>query len=437
MADDSETIDTSAKELEKLRAENEALKKRVEAAAEPARGHHFWRSFTVWLLIIIACVFSILGALSIWVETITLDTNTFVGTVAPLVKNDAVAKAISEVAARQLFAKYDVSGRLKTGLDNLSKVIEQAAPKDLPIPDINLSFIAEPISNGLQDFAAATARKVLQSDAFYKVWSEALRLSHTTAVNIIKGKGDKVLTSQEDTVVLNLAPLLDQVKSRLADAGLGFLEKVEVPADFGQVDLFTSKQLGAAKGMIHLLDIMSWVFPLLALICFVLAIVIASDRRKAALRSGIGLAIAMLLVLVALKVTHNQLLGIIKKPDILAAADVVWGTILQGLKQAVWGLLTLGVVTAVASGIAGPSSWAVWTREHVTDFFGNWRERRQGKKGKTRFMDFTDKYAWWFRVGGFALAVIILVALPTVSGLAVIITVVVLLVYLAVIELLR
>ena len=437
MADDRETMDTSAKEIEKLRAENEALKKRVEASPAPARGHHFWRSFTVWLLIILACVFSILGALSIWVKTTTLDTNTFVNTVAPLVKDDAVAKAISEVAAKQLFAKYDVSGRLKTGLENFSKVIEQAAPKDLPIPDINLSFIAEPISSGLQNFAAATARKVLQSDAFYKVWSEALRLSHTAAVNIVKGKSGKVLTSQGDTVVLNLAPLLDQVKSRLADAGLGFLDKVQVPANFGQIELFTSEQLGAAKGLVHLLDTLSWVFPLLALICFVLAVVIASDRRKAVLRSGIGLAIAMLVVLVALKVTHNQLLGLIKKPDILAAAEVIWGTILHGLKQAIWGLLTLGVVAAVASGIAGPSSWAVWTREHVTDFFANWRERREGKKGKTKFMEFMDRYAWWFRVGGFALAVIILVVLPTVSGLAVIITVMVLLVYLAVIELLR
>lgn len=219
MADDSETRDVSGNELEKLRAENAALKKKLEAAPASARGHHFWRSFVVWLLIILACVFSILGVLSIWVKTTTLDTSTFVGTVAPLVKNDAVAKAVSKVAAQELFAKYDVSGRLKTGLDNFSKVIEQAAPKDLPIPDISLSFIAEPISNGLQDFAATAARKVLQSDAFYKVWSEALRLSHTAAVNIIKGNSDKVLTSQGDTVVLDLAPLLDQVKSRGRPAG--------------------------------------------------------------------------------------------------------------------------------------------------------------------------------------------------------------------------
>lgn len=62
---------------------------------------------------------------------------------------------------------------------------------------------------------------------------------------------------------------------------------------------------------------------------------------------------------------------------------------------------------------------------------------REGKKGKTPVMVFMDKYAWWFRIGGLAIAVVVLALLPTVSGLAVIIAVIVLLIYLAVIELLR
>ena len=52
-------------------------------------------------------------------------------------------------------------------------------------------------------------------------------------------------------------------------------------------------------------------------------------------------------------------------------------------------------------------------------------------------MAFMDRYAWWFRVGGLVVAVLFLALLPHVSGLAVILTVVVLLVYLGVIEILR
>ena len=155
------------------------------------------------------------------------------------------------------------------------------------------------------------------------------------------------------------------------------------------------------------------------------------------MREGIGLAIAMLVVLIVFRVAHNELFGMVKNPANLAAVGVIWTTILSGLKQAVFGLLTLGVVVAVGSAVAGPSRWAVWTREHVGDFFKNWRERREGKKGKTPFMAFMDKYAWWFRVGGLVVGVLFLVLLPHVSGLAVILTVFVLLVYMGVIELLR
>jgi hypothetical protein len=440
MADDSASQtpepEGSAKELARLKAENEALKAKVDKASKRDKRGGFWRRFTVWLLVILACVFSVLGALSIWVKTTTLDTNTFVNTVGPLVKNEQVAKAVSNAAVQELFKQYDVSGQIQAGLTDLSQTIRQAAP-NLPHPDINLAVIAAPITGGLQSFASTVAQKILTSDAFYKVWTETLRLSHTAAVNIVTGKGNKVITSQGDTIVLNLAPLLDQVKAKLADAGLGFLNKVQVPANFGQVKLFTSSQLGVAKGMVHLLETLSWVLPLLAFIFFVLAVVIAKDRRKVLLREGIGLAIAMLIVLVVLRVAHNELLGLVKKQQNLAAANVIWTSMISGLRQALWGLLALGVVVSVGAGVAGPSKWALWTREHVGDFFSNWRKRREGKKGKTAFMAFMDQYAWWFRVGGLVVAVIFLAVLPHVSGLAVILTVVVLLAYLAVIELLR
>jgi hypothetical protein len=48
-----------------------------------------------------------------------------------------------------------------------------------------------------------------------------------------------------------------------------------------------------------------------------------------------------------------------------------------------------------------------------------------------------ERYAWWFRVDGLVVAVLFLLLLPHVSGLAVILTVVALLIYLGVIEVLR
>lgn len=432
-ASDTETY---SEEVARLRAENEALRAQVEKVGKREKRGGFWRSFTVWLMVVLACIFSVLGTISIWLKTTTLDTDTFVSTVAPLVQDEAVAAAVSSAAVKQLFRQYDIEGEIGAGLTQLSQTIRQAAP-DLPQPGIDLSVIAAPISSGLEDFATRIAERILTSDAFFKAWSETLRVSHTAAVNILTGRSDRLVTSQGDTVVLNLAPLLDRVKTRLADSGLGFLNSIQVPEDFGQVKLFESEQLGVAKGLVRLLEVLSWVLPLLALLFFVLAVVIAVDKRTVLMWEGIGLAIAMLVVMVVFRVARNELFAMIKDPANLAAADVIWATVLSGLRQAAFALLTLGVVVAVGAGVAGPAKWATWTREHVSDFFANWRERREGKKGKTPFMAFMDKHAWWFRIGGLVLGVLFLVLLPHVSGLAVILTVLVLLVYMAVIEVLR
>jgi len=404
-------------ELEKLRQENLALKEELAGGKGSRKQRHFWRSFLVWVLIVLACVFSIAGTLSAWVQTTTLDTTAFVNTIAPLIKQEAVVKAVSDAAVSELFKTYDIQGKIKTGLDDLSKAIKQVAPKDSPIPDINLSFIAEPISSGLEGVAKTAAQKILQSSQFYAVWEKTLRTAHQA--------------------ILNLSELLTKVKDQLVSAGLGFLSKVTIPPDFGQIELFTSAQIGSVKSMVNLLGLLSWVLPLLAFIFFVLAVWLALDHRKALLRSAIGLAIAMLVVLIVLKVAHGQLFNQIKVAQNVAAANVIWSTVLSGLKQAVWGLLVLGVLVAVGAGVSGPAKWAIWVRTHIADFFTNWRERRQGKKGKTPFSLFMEKYAWWFRIGGLVLAVIILALLPSVSALAVIITVIVLAVYMAIIELVR
>ncbi len=433
----SDEREDEKRELERLRAENAKLKAKDGRSEKRQLKGGFFRRLVVWVLIILGCIFAFSGVLSTWVTTTTLDTNTFVGTVGPLVTNPKVAKAVSDVAAKQLFEQYDVSGKLTSGLNKLDNAIAQALPPNVKLPDINLSAIAAPIANGLQTVASTAAEKILTSSAFKTAWEKSLSLAHQAIINIIRGNKNAAVTSQGDKVILNLAPLLNQIKDQLVASGLGFLSGVKVPENFGQFELFEAKKLGALKGIVHLLDVLYWLLPLLALLCFIGAVWISKNHRKALMGVGIGLAIVMLLILIALKVTHSQLFTQIKNPDVLAAADVVWGGLLHGLKQAVWGVLFLGVVVSVGAGVAGPSKWATWLRKQVSEFFKNRRDRREGLKGQSKFSEFIATYAWWIRGVGLGLAVIVLAILPHISVLAIIILVVVLAVWMGLIELFR
>ncbi len=421
MPDDGDVKDvheeSPASELEKLRAENIALKKELVTKKKP-RGS-FWRSFLVWLLIVLACLTAFSGAIAVWVRTTTLDTNNFVNTVAPLFQEDAVAAVISKEAVDALFKEAKIT-----------KYLEDELPEDL-------KFIADPLSSGLESLAELAAKEIIASDQFQWVLKKMLRLVHSEAVGIIRGDTAVKLT-EEGKVILDIGELLTNVRDQLVADGLGFLKDISIPESAGQIVLFQADDLGMVKGMVNLLDTLNWLLPLISLILFGAAILIAKDRRKALLGAGVGLAIAMALSLIVLRLARADLLGQIEDKGIHEAAAIIWNRVLSGLVGTNWGVLALGVLVAIGAAIAGPYDWAVSLRKKTAEMFKSWRERRKsGDKADGPFGTFISAHAGGLRIAGAAVAIIVLLLLPTLSALAVVITAVIYVIYLGAIELLR
>lgn len=408
--------ESPASELEKLRAENIALKKELVTKKKP-RGS-FWRSFLVWLLIVLACLTAFGGAIAIWMRATTLDTDTFVNTVAPLIQEDAVATVVSNEAVKALFKEAEIT-----------KYLEEELPEDL-------KFIADPLSSGLETVAEFAAKKILMSDQFQWVLEKMLRLAHSEAVAIITGE-DAVKLTEEGKVILDVGELLTDVRDQLVADGMGFLKDISIPESAGQLVLFEADDLGIIKSTVNLLDTLHWILPLLALVLFAAAILIAKDRRKALLGAGVGLAIAMALSLVVLRLARADLLGQIEDKGIQEAAGIIWNRVLSGLVGTNWGALALGVLVAIGAAIAGPYDWAVSLRKKTAEMFKSWRERRKGgEKVKGPVGTFIGVHAGGLRIAGAVVAIIVLLLLP-ISALAIIITAAIYVLYLVAIELLR
>lgn len=420
MADEGDTKDVqanSASALERLRAENIALKE--ELAAKKKRKGSCWRSFLVWLLIVLACLTAFGGAIAVWVRTTTLDTDTFVKTVVPLIQEDAVAAVITKEAVAALFKEADIAGNLKAEL-----------PEDL-------KFIAEPLSSGLESLAELAAKEIITSNQFQWVLEKMIRLVHSEAVGVIRGDAEVKLT-EEGKVILDVGELLTDVRDQLVADGMGFLKDISIPESAGEIVLFEADNLGIVKGIVNLLDTLNWILPLLTLVFFGAAILIAKDRRKALMGAGVGLAIAMALSLIVLRLARAELLGQIEDKGIHEAAGIIWNRVLSGLVGTNWGALALGVLVAIGAAIAGPYDWAVSLRKKIAELFQSWRERRKsGEKEAGPFGTFIAAHAWGLRIAGAVVAIIVLLLLPNLSALAVIITAVIYVLYIAAIELLR
>ena len=415
----SETEASLQEEVERLRKETAALRKEVEKQKEKKERKPLnWRNFVAWILIILFFLTAMASPVAVWAHETVLDTDTFVDTVGPLISNDTVAQAISRKAAEELIKELDVEEEL-----------EDVLPEDL-------TFLAGPITGVLQDLASRAAKEILTSSVFEYIWENALRFAHSTALEVIKGDEALEVTT-EGEVVLNLNELLQEIKDRLVDAGLDFLEDVKVPEDVGQVTLFTSDELGAVKEGVDILDILNWLLPLLAVLFLAGAILISTDRRKFLLISGVTLALAMAVLLIILDFTKSDLLNKVS-PANLPAAEVVWNTMSGGLVSASAGLLALGVVAAIGAAIAGPYKWMIWLRTNVGDLFVKWRDRRQrGDKEPGPVGKFVQTYRMAFWIFGLAVVVIILLAVSEVTVGLVIGLTIGLVVYLLLVELIR
>jgi hypothetical protein len=406
-------------EVERLKAEKAALQAELQNKEVEERKPFPWRNLVAWILVALAFVMAIAAPLASWSHDYMLDTDRFIDAIAPLVREDEVAQAISERAAEALIEGLDVE-----------ELLEGILPE-------GIGFIAAPISSSIQGLAQKSAKAILQSDQFYWVWEKILRAAHSTAVDAVRGESALEVTKQGD-VVLDLGELLQNLKNRLVESGLGFMEKVPIPKKAGTVVLFTAEELGLARGGVHLLDTLNWVLPLLALLFFAAAIVISTDRRKFLMASGIAIALAMAISLIALNFTRNQLLGQVEVETNLLAAQVVWNTLFRNLIQIQYGLLALGAVVATGAAVAGPYRWSTWLRTKTAHLFEAWRDRRsRGVKEPGPIGKFVEAHKMALRVGGLALLLIILLLLPKVTAGAVIGTAIALVVYLAVIELLR
>jgi len=75
-------------ELERLRAQNAELEKRIARRVR-------WRSSFSGLLLVLGCGFAVLALVAIWLRVTLLDTDRYVSTVAPIAAEPAVQDAVA------------------------------------------------------------------------------------------------------------------------------------------------------------------------------------------------------------------------------------------------------------------------------------------------------------------------------------------------------
>ncbi len=380
------------------------------------------------LVITLACVLAIPTVITVWEVNLISNTDRYVATMAPLINEPPIQSALSAKITTQITDRLDVKALTTQAAAQL-----QAA--HLPRLATLVTTFQGQIVSGVNSAVAAGVSKAVASPAVETLWVQANRIAHQGIVKVLSGSGNGALTVVNDQVVLNLGPIIAQVKDYLVAHGLSVA--ANIPAVNATFPLFEAKNLSKAQQAYRLDLTLKWVLPLLVLVFLAVGIYVARSRRRAVIGAMLGLAAAMLFLGIALTIVRgiylNSVPTSVLPPD---AAGVLFDTLVRFLRQ---GLRVVGVVALVIAAAAffiGPSAAAVRSRRAVRsgiDWVRTLGERAGLRTGPVG--TWTGAHKTILRVGAVALVGIIFVfwGQPTVA--VVIVLVVLLLVLLGIIEL--
>ncbi|TKT11412.1 hypothetical protein E4U92_02095 [Streptomyces galbus] len=339
----------------------------LESAGPPgASRHHPFRSLGSVLLILLAALLSLLSVVAVWANSIVQDTDRYVATVGPLASDPDVQKAVTNRVTTAVLAQIDV--------DALVKELTDAAGQQGVPPRLTelLGNLKGPIDNGLKQLVDSTVERVVTSSAFETVWVNGNRRAHAALDKALTGRSDGAVEVKDNQVVIDLGPIVADVKNQLVDAGFSAASKI--PAVHTTFVVFASKDIGKVRSYVRVLQILGGWLPLIALLIAAAGVYVAFNRRHAVIGTALAVFVAMLVLGIGLTVARDVYLDHLPPGTSQAAAGSVYDALVKFLRAGVRALAAVALFTAAGAFLCGPSRIAVFTRTGCRRGIGGLRE---------------------------------------------------------------
>lgn len=279
------------------------------------------------VLLIIGTIFTVFAIVALWLNNALINTEGYVSTVAPLSQNQAIATDISSQLTEKIFNQIPVEETIKNALPSQAQ------------------FLSQPLTAEFENFIQKQLQTIITSPQFNQIWIQINRLAHDQVIKLLTGSSE-IVTVNQDQVVLNLQPLIEALQTNLSQKGINIFSNLSLPNENRQFVLFQSQTIVKAQKFVNAIDKLSFIFPAVALIAFVGAIILLPNHFRAVFWVGICLAIDGVITLILLVIGRSQF---IKSTPNLSdpASTAFYDTITRLLQNTAWTILGLGILLAI------------------------------------------------------------------------------------------
>ena len=359
-------------EIARLRAEVAALRAQVAPAEERDSGGR-WRPVVSVVMIALGCLTLIPATAAVWLQSVVTDTDRYVETVGPLAEDPDVQAAVTNRITNEIFTRLDVAQIV----DEAAQLLAEQGAR--PRVTASLQGLAQPIAGGVEDWMHGQIATIVASDAFATAWEEANRTAHDSLVAVLTGRtADSGLVVRDDTVSIQLEPLITHVKDALV--GAGFTLAGQLPAVDAEFVLFQSDGITTAKSGFRAVDQLGTWLPILAVTLITAGVLVARSRRRALIAAGAGAAVAMVVIGIALAVVRPVYLESLPATANSDAAAAVFDQVVTFLRTTLRTVLVVGLIVALVAFLTGPSTQAVALRRGISGL-GARADRRGWRTG--------------------------------------------------------
>lgn len=354
--------ETQAQKIARIEEENARLRDELDAAkgasasavpeTEPParRGRGRGRAFASVVLIVIAAVLAPIALVAGTAHKLLTDTDFFVQTLEPIAQDEAVQQLIIDRTTQAI--------REQAGLDQLvSDLFAGLDQLDLPPRSIQaLKLLEGPATNGIGALVERVVTRVVTSDTFTGVIGASLRISHTQLIAALSGNGDVLQISANGEVGIALDPILDRVRTALADAGipLGSL----IPHTDAVIVIATSSQLAQLVWLYQLAVAVGPWLQWAVVVLFVAGVLVA--RRWATAIVGVGVALAISAGALGAAIAAGRIFALGATAGSIPgdAIDAIYDTVVASIVSSVIAAVVVGLCVAVVAALAGPYRWS-------------------------------------------------------------------------------
>jgi hypothetical protein len=358
-------VNTRRDELSELRAENERLRRELDAAHTPAgtvaRSRGIGRTIAAVPLILIGALLAPVALGASWAANEVSDTDAFVASLSPLAADPGVRAFVAARVVSTIDDRIDIDTLTADAFDG---VAELGIP---PVAADALRRLAPAAADGLRSLLSTTVTKAVSSPAFQRVWDQTLALSHDQVVDILEDNRDAALVIDDTGEVgIQLAPLITRVKSQLEARNFPLADRI--PVVDATVPIGTTEAITPLRSAYRLLLLLAGVLPWLSLLLLAVGVLLARSRPRALVGAGSGLVLATAALITGLLVARVLLMNAGANGGIpTGVTRILFDSLTTTVRAAGFAIILFGLTLAAVGALTGASPQARAVRSVVAD----------------------------------------------------------------------